>query len=704
MKTMKMGMMRRVLDCEIRRVGLAEAAVRAEDGGEVEAEKDPLYEIVASSETPVERWFGREILSHAKGAIDTSYLKRNAAFLENHDPHTFLGAVKDFQVGDDRKLRTFIQWSGNAHAQEVRRDVDAGLRTQVSLGYKPMKAKVTKRGDPATGEPDEVTLTRWMPYEISSVTIAADVVGSGVVSRGAATDEQFDVEIEGGDGDVPRGEGSRMKIKNGVAVNEGDGDAAGADAAVATVEQRAAWEENKPPAVVVGATSGGEELNVADEAVRLARAFKVPDDRLSSWLTRKLTLNEIKAEIVDHIKTTGRPMNREASAVELGPADRKRYSYRRAIKTAVDAILTGKGFDGLEGEVHRTMEKNLAEISPDGKYRGGILVPGRLNGEHLDDDELRYRAAWQKQRMTRAYPMDSGTATEGAEGVFTFQGEWIDMLRQRMIAFVLGSRTLPGLKGKVGFPRQTGANAATWFTEEAAAISDTMLATDLVTLIAKTLMATTGWTRQLINQESVGIESIVRNDLIAIMGRAIDAAVFIGAGSGGVPKGIALQSGVGTVDFGAGAGADAQPSWAKICKMLGVLGDAGADNGRVGFATTPLVATSAMAIAKFTNTGFPIWEGDAASGGRIGTYPAAASNAVGKAWLAGAPTGGAEHGFICGNFEESIVGFWDPIEFVVDPYTLKKRGIIELTAFQMVDHVVRHAASFVLGQNVIPTP
>ena len=36
-----------------------------------------------------------------------------------------------------------------------------------------------------------------------------------------------------------------------------------------------------------------------------------------------------------------------------------------------------------------------------------------------------------------------------------------------------------------------------------------------------------------------------------------------------------------------------------------------------------------------------------------------------------------------------MVGEWGVIEIVVDPYALKKQGMIEVTSFQMVDVGVR---------------
>ena len=54
-----------------------------------------------SSETPVERWFGKEVLSHAKGAIRMDRIKSGAMpLLFNHDWNDPVGMIDDARVED----------------------------------------------------------------------------------------------------------------------------------------------------------------------------------------------------------------------------------------------------------------------------------------------------------------------------------------------------------------------------------------------------------------------------------------------------------------------------------------------------------------------------------------------------------------------------------------------------------------------------
>jgi hypothetical protein len=49
-----------------------------------------------------------------------------------------------------------------------------------------------------------------------------------------------------------------------------------------------------------------------------------------------------------------------------------------------------------------------------------------------------------------------------------------------------------------------------------------------------------------------------------------------------------------------------------------------------------------------------------------------------------------------------MIGNWNALEILVDPITSKLKGIIELTAFAMVDVAIRHGASFTKATGLIP--
>lgn len=129
-----------------------------------------------SSETPVSRWYGDEILDHSSGCIDTTRLDRGIALLFNHDPNQQLGRIESYDVRDS-KLYVTARFGAGALAQEKLNDVRDGILVDASVGYIPSDYEFTEG---RSGKPDTVRWTRWMPAEGSLTTIPADcTVGVG---------------------------------------------------------------------------------------------------------------------------------------------------------------------------------------------------------------------------------------------------------------------------------------------------------------------------------------------------------------------------------------------------------------------------------------------------------------------------------------------------------------------------------------------
>jgi HK97 family phage major capsid protein len=136
--------------------------------------------IAVSSEEPVERSFGIEILDHKPGSIDLSFLNSGRApLLLDHDPTKQIGVVESVTLdGSARRLRATARFGKNGLAKEVFDDVTDGIRANISVGYQ--INKLDKEGK------ETYRATSWMPMEVSIVSIPADrTVGVG---RSAADD------------------------------------------------------------------------------------------------------------------------------------------------------------------------------------------------------------------------------------------------------------------------------------------------------------------------------------------------------------------------------------------------------------------------------------------------------------------------------------------------------------------------------------
>jgi HK97 family phage major capsid protein/HK97 family phage prohead protease len=137
------------------------------------SEDERTIEFPFSSEYPVARYFGNEVLQHDIRSADLTRLNDAAPLLFNHDPDRVIGVVERAWI-DGQKKRGYatVKFSRNSFAQEVMADVKDGVLRNVSFGY--AINDMEQRGS------GEFIATSWAPYEISVVSIPADpTVGVG---------------------------------------------------------------------------------------------------------------------------------------------------------------------------------------------------------------------------------------------------------------------------------------------------------------------------------------------------------------------------------------------------------------------------------------------------------------------------------------------------------------------------------------------
>lgn len=131
---------------------------------------DRTMEMSISSESPVARSFGLEVLSHREGDIDLTRLMNKAPMLKDHDASQQIGVVENAYLDTQRgKLMSKVRFGRGALASEIFNDVKDGIRTQVSIGYQINPDSMEK-----SETTDEVRITDWMPMEVSIVSMGAD--------------------------------------------------------------------------------------------------------------------------------------------------------------------------------------------------------------------------------------------------------------------------------------------------------------------------------------------------------------------------------------------------------------------------------------------------------------------------------------------------------------------------------------------------
>lgn len=137
-------------------------------------EDERRVSMALSSEEPVERSFGIEVLEHSSDAIDLSFLASGRApLLLDHDPQKQVGVIESVDLdGSARRLRATVRFGKNGLAREAFDDVVDGIKANVSIGYAINKMERQDK--------DTYVAKSWRPVEASLVSIPADVsVGVG---------------------------------------------------------------------------------------------------------------------------------------------------------------------------------------------------------------------------------------------------------------------------------------------------------------------------------------------------------------------------------------------------------------------------------------------------------------------------------------------------------------------------------------------
>ncbi len=616
-------------------------------------------EISFSSEAPVERWFGFEILDHTPAAVDLVRLNTAGPLLNNHNTDRKLGWVMPgtARIDTDRKGRCTVRLSRRQIAEDEWQDIQDGAPVTVSVGYFIHELVLEKKSDE---EMDTYRATKWEPLEVTFAPVPADITVGG----GRALD----------DDDERQQQDAREQREEACAECAG----AGCDLCAQAEGDRAAAQDKQPVPAPARATQTPTEVRTLkmDELMQQFEregVFFGEAEMAREFYAEGKKIEDFRASVLEKKRAAQKPPQHGKPLVDLNDREKQTYSISRAILMHADRTM-GQNVNSFELEVSEEIRK---QIGSDVKLRNGVLVPTGVGLRGM-----------QMQRT----PLTAGGSGTGAETVFTEPGSFIDLLRNRAMVMELGATVLPGLRGPVSFPRQTGAGTLYWTGENAGSdVTESNTTLDQVTLSPKTAMAREAYSRQLLAQGIVAADQIVTNDLVRIGALGIDRAAIHGSGASNQPTGLYGLSGVNSVAFGGAV------SFAKSVQMETEIATDNADISTMAYLTTPGVRGNGKTTQQFSGTnGVPLWTMQNGRG-EVNGYRAEATNQVSSVMNGSAATGGSSHGIIFGAWDQLLVGEWGAVELVTDPFTLAAQALIRVILFLMVDINARHGENFCKG-------
>ena len=168
----------------------SDLVMRAMDMDEKAIDADSrTVRVGVSSEEPVQRSFGMEVIDHSRQSMNLDFLNSGRApLLMDHDMERQIGVVESVELDEDaRRLRAKVRFGKGERASEVFEDVVDGIRQNISVGYR-VDGRVEREDD---GE--DIVRVATTPMEISIVSIPADQ--SSLVGVGRANSEPLSATI-----------------------------------------------------------------------------------------------------------------------------------------------------------------------------------------------------------------------------------------------------------------------------------------------------------------------------------------------------------------------------------------------------------------------------------------------------------------------------------------------------------------------------
>lgn len=360
-------------------------------------------------------------------------------------------------------------------------------------------------------------------------------------------------------------------------------------------------------------------------------------------------------EIVTTKKPEAKKMAKEGDAlIGLSQSERKQFSFQRAF-----LALANPNDKALQEAAAYEFEVSRASQAKTGRPSGGIQVPY---------DVLRAPA---RADLTVGTPADGGNLVDDV----LRPGDFIDLLRNRLALSQLGVTILTGLQGDISIPRQTSASTAYW-VGEGGSPTESQPAVDQVNMSPKTLGAYVDYSRKLLLQSSIDIETMVRDDLTKVLALEIDRAGLYGTGSSNQPLGLSGQSGIGTQEL-TGYG-----TFDEMVALETAVASANADQGSLAYLMNAATRGALKTTEKAANTAQFVFED-----GEVNGYRTVVSNQV------------AAKDVFYGDWSQHVMALWGGLDLMVDPYAGSTSGTVRVVALQSVDFAVKQPTAFAFAQD-----
>ncbi|HFJ7266695.1 TPA: phage major capsid protein [Escherichia coli] len=618
------------------------------------------FEIAFSSTQPYQRQFWDEqnqemvvldeILVHTPEAVDLSRLNNNAPLLFNHNFDNHIGVVCNARIDADNVGRALVKFSKHGTmANDIRNKVIEGTMEKISVGYDIKEYHI----DYAKSQ---LIVSKWIPHEISWVTVPADdTVG---LNRSLNT---ITVNLEA-KRDMTKEQIEEIKEEQESAQVEETPVEENKEPEVEETQERQV-EENKEDENLEDGKDAEHPESVDDDSSTVREAEEVKEEREAAPIEEEKT--EEVAERSEEDELEIREIARELNI------DDEELKRALAIKDMTPEAFRTKALNKI-ATAQRNNEQQIKDSKMEKTFDLNNVIRSLVDGAALGANEAEYSAmaagaAMQRGRAARggsvfvpaaalraAADGNTKTTLTAVTDEKLLTESYIEMLLPASCLGRLGVTVLSGLNSPIAVPKMTASSVdAFGFVDENGSAPESKATFENVKMAPKTFAGGNPISRQSLKTVP-NIATLITDHINKAVRIKLEQLILSDKDNTRGPKGLVKQ----LVDGGR-VTKKAAFSYKDFLKEIAALTDAGVPAQSIKFAMSGATAAELESTLKDNGVSGYIIEN-----GKLAGYDVVTSGVI-----------PADH-IVLGDFSGIMIGEWGGLELDMDDTTYRAQSAI----------------------------
>ncbi|HBN1606041.1 TPA: phage major capsid protein [Escherichia coli] len=630
------------------------------------------FEIAFSSTQPYQRQFWDEqnqemvvldeILVHTPEAVDLSRLNNNAPLLFNHNFDNHIGVVCNARIDADNVGRATVRFSKHGTlANDIRNKVIEGTMEKISVGYDIKEYHI----DYAKSQ---LIVSKWIPHEISWVTVPAD--DSVGLNRSLNT---ITVNLEA-KRDMTKEQIEEIKEEQESAQVEETPVEENKESEVEETQERQV-EENKENENLEDGKDAEHPESVDDDSSTVRETEEIKEEREAAPVEEEKT--EEVAERSEEDELEIREIARELNI------DDEELKRALAIKDMTPEAFRTKALNKI-ATAQRNNEQQIKDSKMEKTFDLNNVIRSLVDGEALGAHEAEFSAMAATATMQRGRAARGGSvfvptaamraAADGnTKATLTavtdeklLNDSYVAMLLPESVLGRLGVKVLSGLTSPTAIPKMTASSVESFgFVDENGAAPEGKAEFANVKMAPKTFAGGNPISRASLKTVP-GIATLITDHINQAVRIKLEQLILSDKENARGPAGVIKQ----LVDAGR-VEKKAAFSYKDFLKEIAKLTDAGVPAQAIKFAMSGATAAELESTLKDNGVSGYIIEN-----GKLAGYDVVTSGVI-----------PVDH-IVLGSFDAITIGEWGGLELDIDDTTYRAQSAIVPRIWVDLDYVV----------------